>query len=214
MREYIARPMAANVRHSSESTEHFTPMDIVEAARITMGGIDFDPASTEEANKRIGAESIFTRGDNGFVRAWPGRVFLNPPGGRCDERGSRVKVGGQSSAKAWWRRLAEQYTRGIVEQAVFVGFSLEILQVSQVFPAGLEWGECSLVPLDFPICYPSRRVAYERLTRGRFVPGKQPPHASFVAYLPPRSRINESVVQFKLAFEKFGHVVVPVSSSA
>lgn len=206
--------MAANIRHSSETAEHFSPMNIVEAARLAMGGIDVDPATTERANARIKAKKIFTKADNGFLRAWPGRVFLNPPGGSCDDQGRRVAAGmGQSSAKAWWRKLADQYRRGIVEQAVFVGFSLEILQTTQVCGKDEEPG---LVPLDFPLCFPSRRVPYDREKRGKFVGSKQPPHASVIAFLPPISETfhAKAIEEFWTAFMGFGRISVPVRGYA
>ena len=57
-------------RHSSETNEHYTPTEIVEAARATLGGtIDLDPASCAEANGWIQAKQIYTRKDDGFLCA-------------------------------------------------------------------------------------------------------------------------------------------------
>lgn len=209
--------MSANIRHSSESAEHFTPSDIVEAARIVMGGIDLDPATTAFANKeRVKAKRFYTRVDNGFTKPWKGSVFLNPPGGRCDDNGKRVKVGGQSSAKAWWRKLVHEYDSGRVTQAIFVGFSLEILQSAQLIQ-GEDTHPPTSHPLFFPFCVPIRRTKYARIKRGKFVVGARPPHASVFIFIPP---LNTSAVKddahyshaielFGVEFSKFGVCIEP-----
>jgi hypothetical protein len=179
-------------RHSSESAEHYTPKDIVERARLALGGIDLDPASCAEANRVVQAENYFTAEEDGFVRGWRGRVFLNPPGGlsdnlqrpvkaKCRENGScglpigHTHEGVQSNQKKWWYKLAREYESGNVTTAIFVCFSVELLQTSQVDrPADLR------APLHFPICFPSRRVAYVK--PGGAV-GSQPPHASCIVWL-------------------------------
>lgn len=192
-------------RHSSETNEHFTPKAIVEAAREVLGRIDVDPASCAVANEVVQAESFFSATDNGFTRSWFGKAFLNPPGGRCDksgvsvvadpepDKGKRLKGffyahslpelvpcegPAQASAKAWWFKLAREYQEGRVKEAIFVGFSLEILQSTQVdTPRSLT------VPLEHSICVPSRRVAY---VREDGVVGKSPPHGSVIVYLGDR----------------------------
>jgi hypothetical protein len=184
------------IRHSSESAEHYTPSDIVERARRVMEHIDLDPASCAEANKWIRADRIFTRKDDGFTRPWSGRVFLNPPGGLSDNRQHPVKPkcretgscglppghtheGVESSQKKWWFKLAREFKSGAVISAVFVSFSIELLQSTQVDPPdGLP------LPLDFPICFPSRRISY--LKPGGEV-GSQPPHASAIIFLGSRA---------------------------
>lgn len=66
----------------SNSNEWYTPAKYIEAARELMGGgIDLDPATSTEANKRVRAAEIFTEADDGLKQRWDGRVWLNPPYG-------------------------------------------------------------------------------------------------------------------------------------
>ena len=67
------------INQDSGDTEYYTPIEIVEAARAVMGGIDLDPASSETANKQIKAARIFTVETNGLIQEWHGRIWLNPP---------------------------------------------------------------------------------------------------------------------------------------
>jgi len=238
-----------NPRHLSADPEHFTPLHVVKAARETLVEIDLDPSTTVEGNmSRVGAKSIYTASDNGFSKPWQGRVFLNPPGGKCDREGvclwsievgkddkgkkknewtcdpmkescGHEHAGSQSAQKAWWQKLALAWEAGQVEAAVFVGFSVEILQTTQVKPVGP-------LPLEFPICVPKNRLAYDReirLANGNveYRTGTSPPHASVLIFLPP---LGESVVRFGMtqpsdtheaierfveAFSPIGHVSVP-----
>jgi hypothetical protein len=180
-----------------------------------MGVIDLDPASCEEANCTVKAQTFFSRKENGFTRAWYGRVFLNPPGGLSDEQERPVKPkcrltgscglplphehrGVEASQKKWWFKLAREYAAGRVTEAIFVCFSVELLQNTQVdTPAGLS------IPLDHPICYPARRIAYSKPGGGV---GDQPPHASCLIYLPGTKR---NLDRFREKFSKLGRVVVP-----
>jgi hypothetical protein len=66
----------------SNTNEHFTPAVYIEAAREVLGGIDLDPASCAEANRIVKAAWYFSVEDNGLIRDWRPRVFVNPPYGR------------------------------------------------------------------------------------------------------------------------------------
>lgn len=219
-----------SARHSAENANFHSPSYIVEAAREVLGRIDLDPASCERANAVIKASTFFDVAQNGYQREWgypyaPSTTFLNPPGGRCDKFGrpivglganacthtgacglpvGHVHEGGQSSQKAWWFKLTREYVAGNVSAAIFVCFSVELLQTTQTkTPAGLP------TPLRFPICYPSKRVAY--IDADGNVAGS-PPHSSCIVYLPPMGPgWEDAVVRFEAIFSPLGEVVVPRS---
>lgn len=58
-----------------------TPSDIIERARVCMGSIDTDPATSKEANVRIKAKRIYTVEKSGVTlsASWHGNVWVNPP---------------------------------------------------------------------------------------------------------------------------------------
>lgn len=214
----------AGAQHSSESVEHYTPREFVEAEWRVMGGVDFDPFSCAAANRTVGAARFLSRtaeglwvGDaldrcgavgDGFVQEWTGRVHCNPPGG-VFTIGESGRTGGSRQCAAWFK-LATEWCSGRVRSAVFVAFSLEMLQRTQMVP---ERGALP-IPLDFPVCYPARRVPYDS---GGGESGTQPPHASAFVYLPDCDRgtrdwgLVPGVRRFVREFSQFGRVVVPAA---
>jgi ParB family chromosome partitioning protein len=62
-----------------DSDSWYTPRPIIEAARLTMGGIDLDPASSRKANERVRASKYYTVAEDGLSQRWYGRVWLNFP---------------------------------------------------------------------------------------------------------------------------------------
>ena len=195
-------------QHSSKSAEHYTPAAIVNAARDVMGGIDLDPATTRWANETVRAARIFGHtapGEfvDGLAQPWSGRVFLNPPGGKAPN-GS----GTRSNAGVWWQKLSTQWAEGGVAQALFVGFSLEVLRTVQQL-------QCPQ-PLGLPLCVPRRRICFEvpsELTsEGLPAPGAirmaqtSPTHANVIVFLPPRDDRDAAVARFAELFAGFGAV--------
>ena len=168
------------VQLSSASNEHYTPVDIVERARRLMGSIDLDPASCPEAQRIVRAERYFAQemppasrslpegnievGDGLALRPWKGNVFLNPPGGAF-----KILNKSFSNAALWWAALVQDWLSGDVKQAIFIGFTLEILRHSQ--------NGCPLPVQAFHRCYPKKRI--------KFSGAQQPTHANVIVYLPP-----------------------------
>lgn len=64
---------------SDDSYEWYTPEKYIEAARNIMGGIDLDPASCAEAQEIVKAKKYYTKKENGLIKEWRGKVWLNPP---------------------------------------------------------------------------------------------------------------------------------------
>ena len=93
--------------------EWYTPVEVIEAAREAMGGIDFDPASNPMANEAVKAAEYRTKDQDGLQGDWHGRVWMNPPW--------TAKV-----VQQFCDKLIEQYRAGNVEQAcvLFSAFTL------------------------------------------------------------------------------------------
>lgn len=191
-----------------------TPGPVVRLVHQLMGGIDIDPASTQFANRLVKAKRYYDYSTNGLNKAWPGRVFLNPPGGKIArpvrrrdiDVGSHEVTSTQSRAAIWWAKLLQSWLDNVTTQGVFVGFNLELLRHAQRISK--TW-----TPLDFPYCIPEERLRFDRLVRSRKgkkrVAGDQPTHANIIIYMP---RTRRDVVRFQKTFHALG-VVRPGSTT-
>jgi len=97
------------VQDSGKST-WITPPVITGAARLAMGSINLDVASSVYANGFVGAEHIYTIADNGLTQPWFGNVWVNWPYSVTNNR-------------LWSKRLVKAYQTGEIVQACCIGFA-------------------------------------------------------------------------------------------
>lgn len=159
---------------SSQNESWRTPAKYIEAARLVMGSIDLDPASSELANETIKATQFFTKEQNGLALPWHGNVWLNPPYG---------KTNNQSNQGLFTNKLVSDYRDGSVQQAV--------LLVN--FYTGYAW----FAPLrELPMCMPDHRVSFiDSVTN---VAGGAAKASSVFVYF------GNSVREFYRIFKQFG----------
>lgn len=69
----------AHVSNNSGENEWYTPECYIESARLVMGSIDLDPASSEIANQTVNANLFYSQEEDGLSKEWFGNVWMNPP---------------------------------------------------------------------------------------------------------------------------------------
>lgn len=178
------------VQHSAETNEHYTPAPIIRAAWDVMGWIDLDPATCERVNRElVGAKHYYDQESDGLSQIWHGNVWLNPPGGLIDRK---------SSAAVWWNKLVGEYLSGRIQQAMFMGFTLEIQRTTQ---------DSTLWICDLPYCIPRERLDfYQAKEEGGYRVGGAPAHGNIIAYLPPMNDGLAFIERFERRFSAFGKV--------
>ena len=125
-----------HILNNSGNDEWFTPADIIEAARLTMGGIDLDPASNAVANALVKAELYYSADDDGLTKKWTGRVWMNPP------YSSKL-------VPLFCAKLADEVVAGRTQQAVVI-----VNNATET-----KWF-ADLVSVASAICFSSRRVRF------------------------------------------------------
>jgi hypothetical protein len=97
----ITKPHVVN---NSGNNEWYTPPNIIESARLVMGKIDLDPASSQIANNIVKADTFYDINSNGLQYSWHGSVWMNPP------------YSGDLVSK-FTEKLCEHYDRGDIDQS-------------------------------------------------------------------------------------------------
>lgn len=122
--------------HNTGISEWYTPADIINSARGVLGAIDLDPASSEIANRTVGAARIFTADDDGLAQPWRGRVWMNPP------YTARV-------IDLFIAKLVDEHRAGNVAEAIVLTNN----------STDTSWWQ-SLASFTSAVCFPGRRVRF------------------------------------------------------
>ncbi len=88
-------------KESLSSDEWYTPPHIFELVLQMLGKIDLDPCADD--GKQIPATLHYTAMDDGLIREWEGRVFMNPP---------------YSKPSVWMNKLQAEIESGRVTEAI------------------------------------------------------------------------------------------------
>lgn len=175
--------------------ERYTPEYIVEAARHTLGSIEFDPASSARANKIIKADRFLGKDDRSLDDdvEWSGLTLLNPPGNCRDENEvlavcGNPKVCSCGYVPRFWNKLLLSHK---IHAAIWIGFALDQLQALQS-------------PLCFPTCVPEARIKY---LDANFVKLNSPPHGSYITLV---CDTPGYLRRFKESFAPLGQLVGPL----
>jgi ParB family chromosome partitioning protein len=125
-----------HVSHNTGEHEWYTPSEYIQAAREAMGGIDCDPATSNTANKIVGATTFFTVEDDGLGKEWIGRVWMNPPYS-------------QPAVRQFCDKLRDEYSAGRATQAcVLINNATETVFFQE------------LASLSSAICFPRGRLRF------------------------------------------------------
>jgi hypothetical protein len=159
------------INQNSANVEIFTPPNIILAAHRTMGGIDIDPASCDAANKIVGAKRFFTKEDDGILKEWNGKAWLNHPFGRaekacladCQKKHNHHDYELYGNAR-WINKLLAEIAAYNVSQACCICFAATS---EKWFQPLLRYPQCFLFPRTNYLL-PNGTV-YEGVTKGSVV---------------------------------------------
>lgn len=126
----------AHVSNNSGNNEWYTPSQFIESARVVMGSIDTDPASSDIANITVKAETYYTIDDNGLTQKWFGNVWMNPPYA-------------QPAIKDFSNAVADKYKSEEIESACVL--------VNNATETG--WFR-SMLEVCSAVCFPSGRIKF------------------------------------------------------
>jgi hypothetical protein len=133
-----------NGAFSSETAEHYTPREVLDAVLDVLGEIDLDPcAERKGARANVPARNHFTRKDDGLAQQWRGRVFMNPPYGYEPPK--------------WVDRLLESHKSGEVTEAIAL---LAARTDTAWFKALDKW----------PVCFVTGRLRFSGAANGAMFP--------------------------------------------
>ncbi len=133
-----------NGAFSSETDDHLTPREVLQAVIDVMGGIDLDPCAEKHgAGANVPAKEHYTKKDDGLSKLWKGRVFMNPPYGLL--------------VPAWVEYLTAAHASGAVPEAI-------ALVAARTDTAWFKRFD------EFPVCFVDHRLHFSGAANGAMMP--------------------------------------------
>lgn len=123
-----------DVHFLSLSDEWLTPDAVIELTLKLFSEIDLDPCAEAGEVPNVPAHRHFTKEDDGLLKSWSGKVYMNPPYGRA--------IG------AWVEKLVYEFSIGNVTEAI------------ALVPARTETRWFSKLR-DFPCCFVRGRLKFK-----------------------------------------------------
>jgi len=130
------KKLNVHVGKNTGESEWYTPQKYIDAARLVMGEIDCDPATTEAVNKRIKARKLYTQERTGLGKVWGTTVFMNPP----------YK---QPLVSEFCNAFADKYEGGEIVQGIVLINNITETDIGQ-----------RLLNLCSAACFPNERVKF------------------------------------------------------
>jgi hypothetical protein len=153
-------------------------MFIMDKVREVFGprGIDFDPASCDEANAYVQAKAYYTKEQDGLTSDWLywGNMFINPPGPVKGDPSTRGIV------NRFWDKAQAEFMLHRDLHIIWMGFSLEQLATLQ--------SSCMHSPLSYTTCILRKRVAFVGA-------GGCPTHSNYITLLSRSETLNKRFVE-------------------
>ena len=118
-------------RKKKSSDRWYTPPYIVELVVQVLGEIDLDPCADD--GKHISCKRHYTKDDDGLIREWEGRVFMNPP---------------YSQPSVWMEKLQAEIKSKRVTEAI------------AIVPAATDTKWLSPVLKSQPVCFWTGRIKF------------------------------------------------------
>ena len=118
-------------RKKKSSDRWYTPPYIVELVVQVLGEIDLDPCADD--GKHISCKRHYTKDDDGLIREWEGRVFMNPP---------------YSQPSVWMEKLQAEIKLERVTEAI------------ALVPAATDTQWLSPVLKSQPVCFWTGRIKF------------------------------------------------------
>lgn len=161
--------MVTRVKGLTGEVEWYTPRPYLDAAIAVMGAIDLDPASSHAAQAHVRAMRHYTIEDDGLLKPWTGRVFLNPPYA-------------MPLVKDFTARMVAAFDAGEIDEGILLTNNA----------SDTEWFHAAAHACT-ALCLTRGRIRFIEARNGELVAKPSPTHGQAFFYFGPKGHVFEKV---------------------